>query len=269
MKKILAVLFCVSMTVLLAACSPERPENIPITTSADSPPESVAILEDGLWPENEYTADLPIPPGTVSWVMLDAANGSCGIQVSGISDDQFDAYYGKLLDSGFSEIEKVAEEEKTCVSIGSIVSDGSRSISLAFSGETLMMTIVNKPLAGSELGFLESGNMTNVYVYAYATYDSENGVQAVTELYVPEGESPKPAFSMVSGMVTIRVGDDSAVHYLGTTADAAPTLGIAVNTKQLGTPGEKGTVIVAGTACADNAAAGCGSFCVCYEITIP
>ena len=70
------------------------------------------------------------------------------------------------------------------------------------------------------------------------------------------------------GIVTLRIGNSTTVCYLGTDAEAA-AVGIAVNSGQLGSSGEKGVVVIAGTAYADNAAAGCGSFAVAYEITIP
>lgn len=268
MKKILTIILCTILALALAACSAQRPDNIPIENSGETPPDSVTVPESGVWPENEYTQGLPIPPGSVSWTMLDTAHQSCGIQISDISREQFDAYYQQLLDSGFAEIEKVQGDGKY-ISLGSLISDGSKSISFAFSESVLMMSIVNQPLEGSARRFWELGNLTNVYVNAYSTYDAENGVQVITELYVPERQKPVPSFSGVSGMVTVTIEDNTTVHYLGREADSASAIGIALNTARLGSSGDKGLVIISGTAYADNAAAGCGSFCVCYEITIP
>lgn len=271
MKKIIVTILCIIMIVFLAACTAERPANISIMNSVDTPPESVVIFEDSVWPKNEYTENIPVPPGMVGWTMLDNANESCNIQISDITQAQFDAYYQKLLNSGFKEVEKVEEDVngQEYISIGSIISDGNKSISLAFADTTLMMTIFNKPVEGSSLGFLEFGNLINVYINAYSTYDVENGVRIITELYVPEDEMRKPAFSMVSGIATITLGSNTSTHYLGTTADGEATVGVAINTKMVGASGEKGTVVVAGTAYADNAIASGGSFSISYEISIP
>lgn len=264
MRKIFALTLCIIVAVSLAACSAERPSNITTVNSSDTISDAITFIDDGVWPENEYTQDIPVPPGTVSWVMLDSENESCSIQISDVTGLQFDSYYQKLLNADFAEIKKAEEE----VSIGSIVSNGSKSISLAYASTVLMMTIVNRGVNGSELGFLQISNLTNVYVNAYSTYDDEDGVQVVAELYVPEGEEPKPAFTMVSGMVTVTVGSQTTTYYLGSTT-STEAVGIAVNTKVLGTSGEEGFVVIAGTAYADNAVAGCGSFGIAYDITIP
>lgn len=270
MRKTIAIVLCIIMAVSLAACSAERPDNITTENSNGTIPDSITFSDDGICPDNEYTQDIPSPPGTIGWVMLDSEKENCSIQIDGMTKAQFDSYYEKLLDSGYTEIEKVEEEVKGqgYISIGTIISNGSKSISLAYAESVLMMTIVNRGVDGAGLGFLQSSNLTNVYVNAYSTYDNEDGVQVVTELYVPEGENPKPAFSMVNGIVTLTVGSDTTIHYFSTIADTE-AIGIAVNTKVLGSSGEKGFVVIAGTAYADNAVTGCGSFGISYEITIP
>lgn len=270
MKKTIAIVLCVILVISLAACSAERPDNITTENSNGTLPDSVTFIDDGVWPENEYTQDIPSPPGTIGWVMLDSEQENCSIQVNDITKAQFDSYYEKLLSSGFEEIEKVEEEVKGqgYISIGTIISNGTKSISLAYADSVLVMTIVNKGVDGAGLGFLQSSNLTNVYVNAYSTYDAEDGVQVVTELYVPEGQSPKPAFTMVNGIVTVTIGSNTTTHYLGSTTNSE-SLGIAVNTQMLGSSGDKGVVVIAGTAYADNAVAGCGSFGISYEITIP
>ena len=270
MKKTFAIALCIILVVSFTACSAERPSNITTENSNGTIPDFISFSDDGIWPDNEYTQDIPTPPGTIGWVMLDAEKNNCSIQIDGMTKAQFDSYYEKLLDSGYIEIEKVEEQVKGqgYISIGTIVSNGSKSISLAYAESALMMTIVNRGVNGFELGFLQSSNLTNVYVNAYSTYDAENGVQVVTELYVPEGEKPKAQVSMVNGMVTITVGNDTSSFFLGFAADTE-AVGLAVNTKMLGSSGEKGFVVIAGTAYADNAVAGCGSFVISYEITIP
>lgn len=270
MKRVFVVLICFIFSLSLTACSAERPSNIVIENSGETLPESISFSDDGVWPDNVYTQGIPIPPGIIGWVMLDSENENCSIQIEGITKAQFDSYYEKLLDSGYTEIEKVDEEVKDqgYVSIGTIITNEDKSISLAYADTVLMMTIVNKGVSGSELGILLSSNLANVYVNAYSTYDTGDGVQVITELYVPEGEMPKSEFSMVNGVVTVSVGDNTSTFFLHSVSDSE-TVGLSVNSKMLGNSGEKGFVVIAGTAHAENAVAGCGSFAISYEITIP
>jgi len=268
MRKILSFIFALLLLVPLTACSVKRPSSIPIKNTDTALPSSLTLSENAAWPENDYTKDLPIPPGSVCWTMTDASHAICGIQLRAISREQFDTYYQTLLDSGFWEIEKVHGKEKY-VSLGSIVSNSNKSISLAFSESVLMMTIMKQPVDGSARRFWEMGNLTNVYVNAYSTYNDESGVQVITELYVPERQIPIPQFTGIAGVVTVTIEGNTTTHYLGCTADKASAVGIALSSDRLGNSGEKGTVVIAGTAYADNAAAGSGSFCLCYEITLP
>ena len=268
MKKFFAFIFAVLLLLSLSACSGKRPKNIPIENTATAPPESVTLSQEPLWPENEYTHGLPLPPCTVSWTITDSARKCCGIQIRALSREQFDTYYQTLLNSGFAEIEKIPGGGKY-ISLGSIVSNRDKSISLAFSESVLMMTITKQPVDGSARRFWEIGNLTNVYVNAYSTYNDESGVQVITELYVPDRQTPAPLFTGVTGLITVTVAGNTTTHYLGCTADSTSTLGLALSSNRLGNSGDKGTVIIAGTAHADNAAAGSGSFCLCYEITLP
>lgn len=270
MKRLFAIALCVLLAFSTTACSPKKPGNIHVTPSPDTVPSSILFDASGKWPENRFTQGLPISSGTVGWVMLDTERSTCGIQVNSISKEQFQTYYSALQNAGFSVIEKVTGSEKgqKFVSIGTLLSNGSKTVSLAYANSVLMMTLVNSGIEGSKVGFLPSGNLTNVYVSAYSTYDDRDGIQVITELYVPEGEQPKPAFSVIHGIVTVTVGEITTTHYLGS-AQKGVSAGIAVNTARLGASGEKGFVSIAGTACADNAPAGCGSFAISYEITIP
>ena len=270
MKRFFVIALCMFLVVSLAACSAERPANIKTENACGTIPDSVMFSDDGIWPDNKYTQDIPAPPGTIGWVMLDDDKGSCAIRVDGITKAQFEAYYEKLLDSGYTEIEQVAQKEKGrgYISIGTILSNGSRSISLAYAESVLMMTIINSGVAGSKLKFLQSGNLSNVYVNAYSTYDARDGVRVVTELYVPEGEKPVPQFTMVNGVIAVRIGGKTESFFLHGAADTE-AVSLALNTMMLGDAGEKGFVTIAGTAYAANAVAGCGSFAISYDITIP
>lgn len=270
MKRLLAIVLCVIMTLALTACSATKPDGITVENSLENLPESVILIDDGKWPENEYTLDVPIPSGTVGWIMMDHTRETCSIQIEQMSKTQFDKYYKLLQNEGFAVIERTEEEiaGQRYISIGTVLSNGSRSVSLAYADGVLMMTLMNCGISGAKAGLFGFGNLENVYVSAYSTYDANNGVQVVTELYIPEGKKAVPQFSAVNGMVTIRIGEDITTHYLSSETNA-DVVGIAVNTMRLGTKGEKGLVVIAGTAYADNAAAGCGSFVASYEITIP
>ena len=266
MKRIFAIIICFIFVVSLGACSAKRPSNITTENAISTLPDSILFIREGIWPDNTYTQHVPTPPGTVSWSMHHSEKETCSIQISGITKSQFDTYYKQLLNVGYAEIEKI--EEWGYISIGTILSNGSKTISLAYAKNVLMMTIINTGTEGTRQSFLQPGNLSNVYVNAYSTYDTKNGVQVITELYTPEGTKTKPHFSAVNGMVTVTVGDETAAFYLGTVT-AAEAISLAVNTQMLGSSGEKGFVAIAGTAYADNAVSGCGSFAISYEITIP
>lgn len=268
MKRITVIVLCALLVLSAAACGVKKPGGIRIEKSPDTFPSSVIFTDEGNWPENGFTQGLPTPPGTVEWVMVDSEREACGIRIGGIARKQFKEYYTALLNSGFTEIEKVSGKGQAYISIGTLLSDGSKAISLAFADSVLMLTLTKGGIDGTKAGFLRPGNLTNVYVSAYSTYDPQDGIQVITELYVPEGQTPSPQFTAVNGLVTVTVGENTTTHYLGSNASGA-SAGIAVNTARLGASGEKGFVVIAGTAYADNAPAGCGSFAISYEITIP
>ena len=46
--------------------------------------ESIVMLEEGVWPDNQYTENLPVPPGTVSRAMLDTVQRYCAVSVEEI-----------------------------------------------------------------------------------------------------------------------------------------------------------------------------------------
>ena len=77
MKKFISVIAIMLMLALTACSNKETP---PTTdNSGNTQSDSVTMLEEGVWPENEYTEGLPIPLGTVSWAMLDTEHGYCSI----------------------------------------------------------------------------------------------------------------------------------------------------------------------------------------------
>lgn len=68
MKKSLFIISFILVIVLaLTACSKQNSTQ----DTNNSPSESLTMLDEGVWPENEYTEGLSVPPGTVSWAVLD------------------------------------------------------------------------------------------------------------------------------------------------------------------------------------------------------
>lgn len=92
------------------------------------------MLDEGIWPENEYTEGLPIPPGTVSWATLDTEHENCTVNIVDISETQYNEYMELLKQEGFSVIEKVSEEIKgqDYVSIGTLLSNGEKGLSVSY-----------------------------------------------------------------------------------------------------------------------------------------
>lgn len=115
MKKAYAILLTLALAALTAACG--SPFAAGPQSTAESPqstfPESYVMLDAGEWPQNDYTSEIPAPEsGTVSegWINPDAHY--CDINLTGVTGDAMESWYRSLLDNGFTEIEKTAEEIK-------------------------------------------------------------------------------------------------------------------------------------------------------------
>ncbi len=131
MKKSLFIISFILVIVLaLTACSKQNSTQ----DTNNSPSESLTMLDEGVWPENEYTEGLSVPPGTVSWAVLDAAKGYCGISLIDLTDDEYNAYMELLKEDGFSIIEEVSEEieGQNYVSIGTVLSNKEKSLSISY-----------------------------------------------------------------------------------------------------------------------------------------
>ncbi len=122
MKKFISVIAIMLMLALTACSNKETPPTTDNSSNTQS--DSVTMLEEGVWPENEYTEGLPIPLGTVSWAMLDTEHGYCSINIVDISETEYNEYMEFLKQEGFSVIEEVSEEIKgqDYVSIGTLLS---------------------------------------------------------------------------------------------------------------------------------------------------
>lgn len=132
MKKFISVIAIMLMLALTACSNKETP---PTTdNSGNTQSDSVTMLEEGVWPENEYTEGLPVPPGTVSWVILDTEREHCAVNILDISDTEYNEYMELLKQAGFSVIEEVSEEIKgqDYVSIGTILTNEEKGLSISY-----------------------------------------------------------------------------------------------------------------------------------------
>ena len=82
------------------------------------------MLDAGVWPENDYPAGLPIPPGRVAWAMLDPGHESCSISLTDLTENDYRSYRKQLEQAGFTVLEETSEEVRgqAYVSIGTLLS---------------------------------------------------------------------------------------------------------------------------------------------------
>ena len=133
MKKYISVL-AIMLTISLTACSNQDISSAPADNGSNTPSNSVSILEEGVWPANEYTEGLPIPPGTVTWATLDAEHENCSVNLTDISETDYNEYIEALKQGGFSIAEDVSEEieGQDYVSIGTLLSNEEKWISISY-----------------------------------------------------------------------------------------------------------------------------------------
>lgn len=138
MKKSILVVMLV-LILALTACSNQNTTQ----DKSNTPSESLTMLDEGVWPVNEYTDGLPVAPGTVSWAALDTANGFCSITLVDMTDDEYNAYMELLKENGYSVVEEVCEEIKgeNYVSIGTVLSNGERGLSISHTPNDLSIYI--------------------------------------------------------------------------------------------------------------------------------
>ena len=133
MKKLITVITLLLM-LLLTACSGQAAAPNGTDNADSSQPGGITILDEGVWPENEYTEGLPVPTGTVAWAMLDTEHGNCSISIEGIEESAYNDYMALLAQQGFSAIKSVSENIKgqDYVSIGTVLSDNERWLSISY-----------------------------------------------------------------------------------------------------------------------------------------
>ena len=133
MKKyisVLAIIFIIS----LAACSNQTISSTPTGNESNIQSNSITTLDKGIWPVNEYTEGLPIPPGTVTWATLDAEHENCSVNLTDISETDYNEYIEALKQGGFSIAEDVSEEieGQDYVSIGTLLSNEEKWIAISY-----------------------------------------------------------------------------------------------------------------------------------------
>lgn len=133
MKKYISVL-AIMLTISLAACSNQDISSAPADNGSNTPSNSVTILEEDVWPANEYTEGLPVPPGTVAWATLDAEHENCSVNLTDISETDYNEYIEVLKQGGFSIVEDVSEEieGQDYVSIGTLLSNEEKWIAISY-----------------------------------------------------------------------------------------------------------------------------------------
>lgn len=129
MKKLVlvaAALFLLS----LAACS----DSAAPAQAAGNAQTGIVMLDAGVWPENDYTAGLLVPPGRVAWAMLDPGHESCSISLTDLTENDYRSYRKQLEQAGFTVLEETSEEVRgqAYVSIGTLLSGETVSLSMSY-----------------------------------------------------------------------------------------------------------------------------------------
>lgn len=142
MKKLVSVI-AVLIILTLTACSNQTSAPNDNSNASNLLSEGITMLDDDMWPENEYTDGLPVPNGTVAWAMLDTERGNCSINIVDIAENDYNDYMKLLEQNGFSITEGVAEEVKgqDYVSIGTLLSNGEKWLSIGYIPDNLTIYI--------------------------------------------------------------------------------------------------------------------------------
>ena len=107
MKKIIFVI-AVILSLTLTGCSNEESGINSDTNSTDR----IVTLNEGIWPENEYTEELPTPPGTVNRALLNETKKYCAVFLIDLTDEEYNSYIEILKQQGFTITEEVCEDVK-------------------------------------------------------------------------------------------------------------------------------------------------------------
>ena len=142
MKKLISAV-AIPIILALTACSNQTSAPNDNSNASNLLSEGITMLDDDMWPENEYTDGLPVPNGTVAWAMLDTERGNCSINIVDIAENDYNDYMKLLEQNGFSITEGVAEEVKgqDYVSIGTLLSNGEKWLSIGYIPDNLTIYI--------------------------------------------------------------------------------------------------------------------------------
>lgn len=142
MKKLISAV-AILIILALTACSNQTSAPNDNSNAINLLSEGITMLDDDMWPENEYTDGLPVPNGTVAWAMLDTERGNCNINIVDIAENDYNDYMKLLEQNGFSITEGVAEEVKgqDYVSIGTLLSNGEKGLSIGYIPDNLTIYI--------------------------------------------------------------------------------------------------------------------------------
>ena len=104
---------------------------IPHDLSSNAPTE---ISDTDVWPVNTFTDGLPVPPGTVSWAVVDEEHQSCAVNLTDMSETNYTDYMKSLQQAGFAVIEETSEdiEGQDYTSTGVLLSNGEKNISISY-----------------------------------------------------------------------------------------------------------------------------------------
>lgn len=129
MKKIIFVI-AVILSLTLTGCSNEESGINSDTNSTDR----IVTLNEGIWPENEYTEELPTPPGTVNRALLNETKKYCAVFLIDLTDEEYNSYIEILKQQGFTITEEVCEDVKgqDYTSTGTVLSNGEKTLSISY-----------------------------------------------------------------------------------------------------------------------------------------
>lgn len=131
------------MILTLTACSVQEPAAVPSASEDSMRPASVITLDEGVWPDNEYTEGLPVPPGTVEWAILDTEYKNLSIGLEDVGEDSYEAYMKLLEKQGYAVIQGTLEEIRgqDYISEMMLLSDGERYLSIGHIPGSLGLSI--------------------------------------------------------------------------------------------------------------------------------
>lgn len=134
MQNVMVAIFV--MVILLTSCSSESKRQSKKEES--SFPDYITVIEDGIWPQNDYTKDIPVPPGNVIRVYIDTQHQCCTINMDDVSEVEYIDYITQLKEDGFTEIwgksEEIENEDYT--STVAILSNNTQSLSIAYTKDS-------------------------------------------------------------------------------------------------------------------------------------